>query len=75
MGLGKTIEMIACMLANARKSAQSSLIVCPVSCVYHWKKEIEQKTKGDTFKAIHIYHGATKERDPKKLQNYDVVVP
>lgn len=31
MGLGKTIEILSCMVSNLRSGPQRNLIVCPVS--------------------------------------------
>ena len=45
MGLGKTLQVIAFLLSekleNANGNGKVSLIVCPASLVYNWKKEIE----------------------------------
>lgn len=48
MGLGKTLQVISLLLAeqqevkNGEKKALRSLIVCPASLVYNWKKEMER---------------------------------
>jgi SNF2 family DNA or RNA helicase len=74
MGVGKTVETLSCMLTNPRtKGAQKNLIVCPVSLVYHWKREIQTKSK-TTLNKIYVYHGPSRERDPKAIAKYDVVI-
>ena len=48
MGLGKTLQVISLLLAEQESYAagererRRSLIVCPASLVYNWKKEIER---------------------------------
>lgn len=48
MGLGKTLQVISLLLAEQQdydagtKERKRSLIVCPASLVYNWKKEIER---------------------------------
>jgi SNF2 family DNA or RNA helicase len=42
MGLGKTLQTIACLLAMKQERGHvKSLIVCPASLVYNWKREFE----------------------------------
>lgn len=42
MGLGKTLQTIACLLAMKQERGQlKSLIICPASLVYNWKRELE----------------------------------
>lgn len=48
MGLGKTLQVISLLLSeqedydSGEKERRRSLIVCPASLVYNWKKEIER---------------------------------
>ena len=48
MGLGKTLQVISLLLSEQQdcalnqKEYRRSLIVCPASLVYNWKKEIER---------------------------------
>ena len=48
MGLGKTLQVISLLVAekqdydSGEKECRRSLIVCPASLVYNWKKEIER---------------------------------
>eukprot|EP01087_Luapelamoeba_hula_P015482 TRINITY_DN4635_c0_g1_i1.p1 TRINITY_DN4635_c0_g1~~TRINITY_DN4635_c0_g1_i1.p1 ORF type:complete len:1320 (-),score=276.81 TRINITY_DN4635_c0_g1_i1:92-4051(-) len=73
MGCGKTVETIACMLANKREGAQRTLIVAPVSLVFQWKHELENKCKG-VFTKIHIFHGTGKSISVKDLKACDAVI-
>lgn len=48
MGLGKTLQVISLLLSerqdyeNGTRERRRSLVVCPASLVYNWKKEIER---------------------------------
>lgn len=48
MGLGKTLQVISLLLseqedyASGAKERKRSLIVCPASLIYNWKKEVER---------------------------------
>lgn len=43
MGLGKTLQMIALLLARYERGERLlSLIVCPASLIYNWKRELER---------------------------------
>ena len=73
MGLGKTVSMLALMSASPRSVASAAggggtLVVCPVSLLHQWKREIEQKTR---MRAC-IYHGPNRQWD--RLRGADVVV-
>ncbi|OUR98769.1 hypothetical protein A9Q84_04980 [Halobacteriovorax marinus] len=52
MGLGKTLQTIA-FLQSIHDQIDRVLVVCPVSILLNWQKEIEKFSKLD----IHIYHG------------------
>lgn len=79
-GLGKTLSVVALMLANppppedGKPSKWRTLIVCPVSLVGQWKEEIEQRIDPEHRPSIYIYHGPKRTRDPAKLAEYDVVI-
>ncbi|MBR3308211.1 MAG: SNF2 helicase associated domain-containing protein [Lachnospiraceae bacterium] len=63
MGLGKTLQVLSFLLAekNAGKKGDElrTLVVCPASLVYNWKKEIETYT--DKLKAA-VIAGTAAER-------------
>ncbi|MCL0069766.1 DEAD/DEAH box helicase [Dehalococcoidia bacterium] len=79
MGLGKTIQFIALMLherAGLRKESWPgpTLLICPMSVVGNWKKEVERF--GPPLKVM-VHHGADRlsgkafEREVKK---HDLVI-
>lgn len=47
MGMGKTIQIIALLLAH--RVPGPTLVVCPVSSMMQWKTEIEQHVVANTF--------------------------
>ncbi|BBN00056.1 protein MpRAD5 [Marchantia polymorpha subsp. ruderalis] len=79
MGLGKTIEILALILANPCTvekcppgSSKGTLVVCPVSIVGQWANEVKSKLAANL--SIYMYHGSKRIRDPKKLAKYDIVI-
>lgn len=44
MGLGKTMQAIAAMCHLAEEGAKHFLVVCPLSVVVNWKREVESQT-------------------------------
>ncbi|UCZ54006.1 DEAD/DEAH box helicase [Bacillus shivajii] len=53
MGLGKTVQMIAYLLKQKELGVtEPSLIVCPSSLVFNWKKEIERFAPSLNVKVI-----------------------
>jgi len=51
----------------------STLIVAPASLIYHWKAEIMNRCKSGLL-SIHLFHGPKREKDPKKLMEFDIVI-
>ncbi|KAL3701102.1 hypothetical protein R1sor_019124 [Riccia sorocarpa] len=79
MGLGKTIEILALILANPCPlekcppgTSKGTLVVCPVSIVGQWANEVKSKLAADL--TIYMYHGSKRIRDPKKLAKFDIVI-
>ncbi|KAG0572879.1 hypothetical protein KC19_VG131700 [Ceratodon purpureus] len=79
MGLGKTIEILALILANpcpaercAPASSKGTLVVCPVSIVGQWANEVKSKLAANLN--IYMYHGSKRIRDPKRLAKFDIVI-
>lgn len=75
MGLGKTIQATATMVANPSQdmSCKTTLIVAPLALLEQWKLEIEHKTYGQL--SVFVFHGAnTKGMNKKKLKKFDVVL-
>ncbi|KAI8986938.1 SNF2 family N-terminal domain-containing protein [Pilobolus umbonatus] len=51
---------------------KATLIVCPVSLIDQWRREIESKTE-PKLKVL-VYHGTGRSTDPYDFINYDVVL-
>ncbi|MEJ2248344.1 MAG: DEAD/DEAH box helicase [Candidatus Lokiarchaeota archaeon] len=70
MGLGKTIEVISLLLYFKEKYPEnfsSTLIICPTSLLYNWKKEL--KKFAPSLKVI-IHHGPDRIDKPLDLKSY-----
>ena len=68
MGLGKTIQAIGTAeLMRKEKLIQSTLIVCPTSLKYQWKREIERFTG----QKVHVIEGL----HHKRISQYQMDVP
>ncbi|GAA5798721.1 hypothetical protein HPULCUR_004127 [Helicostylum pulchrum] len=51
---------------------KATLIVCPVSLIDQWRREIESKTSPKL--SVLVYHGGTRTQNPYDLARYDVIV-
>lgn len=71
MGLGKTMSTLA-LLCNPEKKVQT-LIVCPVSLLHHWEKEIQKHVLPDYFNVC-VYYNQAKPTSLEVLQQADVVL-
>lgn len=81
MGLGKTVETLALVLANPyddeagaqsiRRMTKGTLVICPVSLVGQW---IQEAKKFTPQLSVYMYHGSGRSRDPAKLATFDIVV-
>ncbi|MCR5043307.1 MAG: DEAD/DEAH box helicase [Bacteroidaceae bacterium] len=68
MGLGKTIQAIGTAeLMRKEKLVQSTLIICPTSLKYQWKREIERFTG----QQVHVIEGL----HHKRVSQYQLDVP
>lgn len=71
MGLGKTLQTIA-FLQSIYEKIERVLIVCPVTILLNWEKEIQKFSHMD----MHIYHGGSREFPHNKkiiLTSYGVM--
>ncbi|KAJ2158224.1 DNA repair protein rad16 [Coemansia sp. RSA 552] len=76
MGMGKTLQTIALMLANRGKP---TLVVCPTVALMQWKAEIEAATSA---LSVFIYYGNDRKKlvdehgraDMSELVKHDVVL-
>ncbi|OWZ52414.1 hypothetical protein C351_03689 [Cryptococcus neoformans c8] len=75
MGLGKTVQSIATMVANPSQDVQckTTLIIAPLALLSQWKNEIESKTTEGLMKVL-IYHGPKRATTAAALKQYDVVL-
>lgn len=58
--------------ANGELKIKATLIVCPVSLIEQWRREIE--TKSDPKLSVYVHHGANRHTNPYDLSKYDVIV-
>ncbi|KAL1942554.1 hypothetical protein VTO73DRAFT_6156 [Trametes versicolor] len=77
MGLGKTLTMIALVLATKSDTpldhSHSTLIVVPLSVMSNWEKQIEDHVKPNTLSYC-VYYGKNRSLTPAELKRYDVVI-
>lgn len=72
MGLGKSVLSIALILSKPpapRSENKITLIVCPVSLLAHWQKEIESKSNLKVYK----FHGKNRDVERDFLNDYNVI--
>lgn len=70
MGLGKTLQIIAVMgYLKEREPDSHFLVVCPVSLLENWKREIWKFYPSLT---VNIHYGARRTGDYRELMKYDV---
>lgn len=78
MGLGKTLTMIALVLATkndntSNKFSKSTLIVAPVSILSNWEKQITDHVVPGHL-STYLYYGNNRNISATDLQKYDVVI-
>lgn len=81
MGFGKTVMIIAAMIANqpTDQDSKCTLIVCPSALVTQWNREIAAHTEPNVFKSIMCYHSSHASRTfrancESTIANADVVI-
>ncbi|KAF8556100.1 hypothetical protein OG21DRAFT_1506885 [Imleria badia] len=77
MGLGKTLTMIALILATKKDVPKgycnSTLIVVPLSVISNWEKQIEEHCVRGSL-SVCVYYGAARNMTPQQLMTRDVVI-
>ncbi|KAK6918853.1 Zinc finger, C3HC4 RING-type [Dillenia turbinata] len=87
MGMGKTIQAIALVLAKREisralpitnepeisPSASSTLVICPVVAVMQWVNEIIRFTLDGSTKVL-VYHGSNRGKSAHQFADYDFVI-
>lgn len=69
MGVGKTVETIALLCA---RPVASTLIVCPMTLIHHWKSEIERHAPG-IFR-IGLYYGTHRPKSLEEMKRYNIMI-
>lgn len=74
MGLGKTAQLVALILAvPSLMQCRATLVVCPATAMHQWKKEIQKYLKPHKALKVLLYYGANRSNDCN-FDNYDVVL-
>jgi SWI/SNF-related matrix-associated actin-dependent regulator of chromatin subfamily A3 len=77
MGLGKTLEMISLIVADAEKSGRgTTLVVAPLSVMSNWTTQIEAHVKKSNKMSCYTYHGSGRVEgmSAEDFAEYDVVL-
>ncbi|KAI1386073.1 uncharacterized protein F4822DRAFT_304802 [Hypoxylon trugodes] len=77
MGLGKTIEALALILARPSRdrTQKTTLIIAPLSLLKQWEQEIQTKVKpSHKLKTIVLHNQAKRGMTVARLLTYDVVL-
>jgi DNA repair protein RAD16 len=70
MGMGKTIQTIALLLAEPR--GKPNLVVAPTVALMQWKSEIETHTNNGL--SVCLYYGTSRNITAKQLKEHDVIL-
>lgn len=77
MGLGKTIEALALIIAHRAPDAEpkTTLIVAPLALLKQWDREIADKIRPAYKLSTFLYHGRLKKtRKASQLSKFDIVI-
>ncbi|KAG1460998.1 hypothetical protein G6F56_005821 [Rhizopus delemar] len=68
------LKTISASTTNVRGVLQlkATLVICPVSLIDQWRREIETKTE-PSLKVL-VYHGTSRTKNPYYFASYDVIV-
>lgn len=74
MGLGKTVQALALIVSNPStdRKCKTTLVVCPVSLVHQWAREITSKTSPQ-LKVV-VWHGSSRTKREADIMRADVVI-
>ena len=64
MGLGKTVQALGLINHLYQEGKRFSIVVCPLSILSNWKREIDRFSKVPVF----VFHGASRDRELAKWQ-------
>ncbi|KAF7860763.1 hypothetical protein EAF04_008281 [Stromatinia cepivora] len=79
MGLGKTVEMLAAIVANPRpkgaikKKIGPTLIICPACIIDQWESEIEKHLEDDKYQNVLVFRGGANVKKAN-LMGADIVL-
>lgn len=73
MGLGKTVEVIALLLRERENDTAPTLVICPMSVVGNWQREIERFAPS---LRVMVHHGTDRLSDSfqEEVKKYDIVI-
>ncbi|KAK5651556.1 hypothetical protein OQA88_11921 [Cercophora sp. LCS_1] len=54
-------------------NGRATLLICPLSTVTNWEEQLKQHIKPESI-SYHIYHGPNREKDVRKLAEFDLVI-
>jgi SWI/SNF-related matrix-associated actin-dependent regulator of chromatin subfamily A3 len=73
MGLGKTLTMISLLASDESPETKHNLIICPLSVVENWTKQITDHLFNSNLK-VYVYHGSDKSNNEKFLKKQNIVI-
>ncbi|KAJ3278488.1 hypothetical protein HK104_002295 [Borealophlyctis nickersoniae] len=86
MGLGKTLQIISLIVSDPTGAgvvakptppnpafSKTTLIVCPLSVIGNWTKQIDTHVQAGKLTA-YVYHGTDRNANPTFLASHDVVI-